>query len=184
MATKKASTKKPAKKIPAAKKPVAKKVAPKKAPKVAAKKVAPKKVAPKKVPEAARPTVGSSGRAKKAVAKKTADSVKKAAKKPSVKAYKMHVIDDVLPSLIPHVVPSAGKISAAFKDLPSHLQPLKVSSGRAFLVEDEQLSQIDSLIEMQIDSYKWFLTEGLKELLSEISPISDFSGKKLLRLKL
>jgi|SaaInlV_165m_DNA_1040744.scaffolds.fasta_scaffold03426_1 DNA-directed RNA polymerase subunit beta len=170
MATKKASTKKPAAKKPAAKKPAAKKVAPKKpaAKTVAAKKPAPK-VAPKKAPEAA----------KKTVAKKTADSVKKAVKKPAAKQYKMQVNDDVLPSLIPHVIPSAGKISAAFKDLPTHLQPKKVSAGRAYLVEDEQLSQIDSLIEMQIDSYKWFLTEGLKELLSEISPIGDFSGKKM-----
>ena len=159
MATKKATTKakKPAKKAAAAKKP-------------AAKKPAAKKPAAKKAPQAA----------KKTVAKKTADSVKKAAKKPAAtKAYKMQVIDDVLPNLIPHVVPSAGKISAAFKNLPKHLQPMKVSSGRAFMVEDEQLSQIDSLIEMQIDSYKWFLTEGLKELLTEISPIADFSGKKL-----
>ncbi|MAE68732.1 DNA-directed RNA polymerase subunit beta [bacterium] len=181
MATKKASTKKPAKKAAATKKPVRptqgkkvvakKKVAPKKvAPKkVVPKKVAPKKVVPKKTPEAA----------KKTVAKKTADTIKKAVKKPAPKAYKMQVIDDVLPNLIPHVVPSAGKFSAAFKNLPAHLQPIKVSSGRAFIVEDEQLSQIDSLIEMQIDSYKWFLTEGLKELLQEISPIADFSGKKM-----
>ncbi|MCB9807767.1 DNA-directed RNA polymerase subunit beta [Candidatus Peribacteria bacterium] len=32
---------------------------------------------------------------------------------------------------------------------------------------------------MQIESYKWFLTEGLKELLEEITPITDFSGKKM-----
>ncbi|MFC1810287.1 DNA-directed RNA polymerase subunit beta [Patescibacteria group bacterium] len=35
------------------------------------------------------------------------------------------------------------------------------------------------LIEIQILSYKWFLEEGLRELLDEISPIADFSGKKL-----
>ena len=32
---------------------------------------------------------------------------------------------------------------------------------------------------MQLQSYRWFLTEGLKELLGEISPITDFSGKKM-----
>ena len=32
---------------------------------------------------------------------------------------------------------------------------------------------------MQLQSYRWFLTEGLKELLEEISPITDFSGKKM-----
>ncbi|MBT7483428.1 DNA-directed RNA polymerase subunit beta, partial [Candidatus Peregrinibacteria bacterium] len=35
------------------------------------------------------------------------------------------------------------------------------------------------LIEIQTDSYKWFLEEGIRELLEEISPITDFSGKKL-----
>ncbi|MBU0705695.1 DNA-directed RNA polymerase subunit beta [Patescibacteria group bacterium] len=35
------------------------------------------------------------------------------------------------------------------------------------------------LIEIQLNSYQWFLTEGLKELLQEISPITDFSGKKM-----
>jgi len=154
MPTKKKTDKKPAAKKPAAKTPSSAKAP---AGKPATKKVAPKIAAPKVAPKAA----------------------ESAAKKPAAKAYKMQVSTEVLPKLIPHIVPSAGKISAAFKDLPKHLQPIKVSSGRAFLVEDEQLSQIDSLIEMQIDSYKWFLTEGLKELLSEISPIGDFSGKKM-----
>lgn len=39
--------------------------------------------------------------------------------------------------------------------------------------------QIPNLIEIQLNSYKWFLTEGIRELLDEISPIQDFSGKKL-----
>lgn len=33
------------------------------------------------------------------------------------------------------------------------------------------------LIKLQIDSYQWFLTEGIKEALAEISPIEDFTGK-------
>jgi DNA-directed RNA polymerase subunit beta len=153
MATKKASTKKPAKKAPAAKKTTA-----------------PKKVAPKK----------ASSVAKKTVAKKTGDSVKKEVKKAvPARAYKMQVGQEVLPKVIPHVVPSAGRPSASIKNLPAHLQPSKISNNRMFLVEDEQMSQVDSLIEMQIESYAWFLTEGLKELLTEISPISDFSGKKM-----
>jgi len=35
------------------------------------------------------------------------------------------------------------------------------------------------LIEIQTQSYKWFLEEGLRELLEEISPIEDFIGKNL-----
>jgi len=38
---------------------------------------------------------------------------------------------------------------------------------------------IPSLIEVQSDSYQWFLDEGIKELLAEISPIKDFTEKKL-----
>ena len=38
---------------------------------------------------------------------------------------------------------------------------------------------LPNLIEIQTNSYKWFLKEGIKELLDEISPITDFSGKKL-----
>ncbi len=33
-----------------------------------------------------------------------------------------------------------------------------------------------NLIEIQRNSYQWFLTDGLKEVLDDISPISDFSG--------
>src|SRR4051812_40670819 len=36
-----------------------------------------------------------------------------------------------------------------------------------------------NLTQIQIDSFNWFLQEGLKELLDEISPISDFTGKNL-----
>ncbi len=38
---------------------------------------------------------------------------------------------------------------------------------------------IPPLIEIQLNSYQWFLNEGIRELLDEISPIQDFSGKKL-----
>ncbi|MBT7493655.1 MAG: hypothetical protein HN666_00260, partial [Candidatus Peribacter sp.] len=158
-AKKEPAKKKEAKKPAAKKKVVAKKAAP-----AAKKKVAEKKAAPA---------------AKKVVAKKAAAPAKKEAKKTSTKAYKMVVADGVLPQVIPHVVPSAGKVPASCKNLPAHLQPTKVSSNRLFLVEDEQLSHVDSLIQMQLESYKWFLTDGLQELLSEISPITDFSGKKL-----
>ena len=33
-----------------------------------------------------------------------------------------------------------------------------------------------NLIEVQTDSYKWFLEEGLKEVFDDISPIADYSG--------
>src|SRR5437868_5590589 len=35
------------------------------------------------------------------------------------------------------------------------------------------------LIQVQLDSFAWFKREGLRELFAEISPIEDFSGKRL-----
>ena len=34
-----------------------------------------------------------------------------------------------------------------------------------------------NLIEVQKDSYQWFLDEGLKEVFDDISPIADYGGK-------
>jgi len=39
--------------------------------------------------------------------------------------------------------------------------------------------QCPDLIEIQKDSYEWFLDVGLKELFEEISPIVDYTGKEL-----
>ena len=36
---------------------------------------------------------------------------------------------------------------------------------------------IPDLIELQRDSFRWFIEHGLRELLDEISPIQDFTGK-------
>ncbi len=38
---------------------------------------------------------------------------------------------------------------------------------------------VPRLIETQIDSFAWFMREGLRELFDEISPITDFTGKNL-----
>ena len=34
-----------------------------------------------------------------------------------------------------------------------------------------------NLIKIQLDSYNWFLKEGIREVLEEISPVEDFTGK-------
>ena len=34
-----------------------------------------------------------------------------------------------------------------------------------------------NLIEVQKDSYQWFLDEGLNEVFDDISPIADYGGK-------
>ena len=46
----------------------------------------------------------------------------------------------------------------------------------------EQLDKnvaLPNLIEIQTNSYEWFVNEGVRDLLDEITPIQDFSGKKL-----
>ena len=51
---------------------------------------------------------------------------------------------------------------------------------RHFFSENDLASNpLPNLIETQIKSFEWFLGEGIKELLEEINPITDFSGKKL-----
>ena len=36
---------------------------------------------------------------------------------------------------------------------------------------------IPDLIELQRDSFRWFIDQGLRELFDEICPIQDFTGK-------
>ena len=38
---------------------------------------------------------------------------------------------------------------------------------------------LPNLIQTQTDSFEWFVTTGLRELLDEITPITDFTGKNL-----
>ncbi|HEX2884181.1 MAG TPA: DNA-directed RNA polymerase subunit beta, partial [Candidatus Limnocylindria bacterium] len=38
---------------------------------------------------------------------------------------------------------------------------------------------LPNLIQTQTDSFQWFVTTGLRELLDEITPITDFTGKNL-----
>ena len=41
----------------------------------------------------------------------------------------------------------------------------------------EEVLEMPNLIEVQKDSYKWFLEEGFREALADISPITDYSGR-------
>ncbi|MDO8471663.1 MAG: DNA-directed RNA polymerase subunit beta [bacterium] len=43
----------------------------------------------------------------------------------------------------------------------------------------ESSLELPNLIKVQTDSYDWFLTEGIRELLDEISPIEDITGRNL-----
>ena len=50
-------------------------------------------------------------------------------------------------------------------------------SMRMSYQRQEEVLEMPNLIEVQRDSYKWFLDEGLKEVFDDISPIADYSGK-------
>ena len=41
----------------------------------------------------------------------------------------------------------------------------------------KEVLDLPNLIEVQTDSYKWFLDEGLREMFDDIMPIEDFQGK-------
>ncbi len=43
-----------------------------------------------------------------------------------------------------------------------------------------EVLEMPNLIEVQKDSYRWFLEEGLKEVFEDISPITDFNGNLVL----
>jgi len=44
----------------------------------------------------------------------------------------------------------------------------------------DEVLDMPNLIEVQKDSYKWFLEEGLKEVFKDISPITDYTGNLIL----
>lgn len=43
----------------------------------------------------------------------------------------------------------------------------------------KEIMPLPNLIEIQINAYKWFLDQGMREILDEISPIKDYSEKDL-----
>ena len=59
----------------------------------------------------------------------------------------------------------------------SRMRP--VTSGKSVRMSysrQKEVLEMPNLIEIQKDSYQWFLDEGLKEVFEDISPISDFAG--------
>ncbi len=59
------------------------------------------------------------------------------------------------------------------------LKSTKVINGRHYFTESQDAFKLPPLIEVQLNSYQWFLSDGLKELLKEVSTITDFSSKKM-----
>ena len=57
------------------------------------------------------------------------------------------------------------------------LKPRKLGTNvRMSFSKIEAATEMPNLIEIQKDSYKWFLEEGLNEVLRDVSPIVDYTG--------
>ncbi len=66
----------------------------------------------------------------------------------------------------------------------SRLKPVK--SGRNIRMSfsrQKEILEMPNLIEVQKDSYDWFINEGLKDVFEDISPITDHSGHMSLEFK-
>ena len=55
----------------------------------------------------------------------------------------------------------------------------KKTEVRRFFKDFKETIAMPDLIEIQKDSYRWFLQEGLAELFDEINPVTDFIGRDL-----
>ncbi len=57
------------------------------------------------------------------------------------------------------------------------IKPVKSGRGiRMSYARQQEVLEMPNLIEVQKDSYQWFLDSGLKEVFEDISPIADYSG--------
>ena len=62
------------------------------------------------------------------------------------------------------------------------VQPLKLGKNtRMSYSKTEEVLEMPHLIEVQKDSYDWFIREGLKEVFHDTADITDFSGNLILR---
>ena len=72
-----------------------------------------------------------------------------------------------------HIIEERGEMSME----KNRIRP--IASGRSLRMSyqrQKEVLEMPNLIEVQKDSYQWFLKEGLKEAFDDISPIEDYSG--------
>ena len=53
------------------------------------------------------------------------------------------------------------------------------SAGRKSFSHLPLILEVPNLIEVQLNSFRWFQEKGLRQLFDEISPIKDFTGNRL-----
>ena len=60
----------------------------------------------------------------------------------------------------------------------NRIRPVQAGKSlRMSYSRQKEVLEMPNLIEVQKDSYQWFLDEGLKEVFADISPITDYSGQ-------
>src|SRR3972149_485125 len=69
----------------------------------------------------------------------------------------------------------SSKSRAKKAQTTQYINPLAARKSYARLPE---IIGVPNLIKVQLDSFRWFQQEGLKQLLEEISPITDFTGNR------
>ncbi len=64
------------------------------------------------------------------------------------------------------------------------IKPIKSGKNtRMSYARQQEVLEMPNLIEVQKDSYEWFLTKGLRDVFDDISPIADYSGNLSLEFK-
>ena len=60
----------------------------------------------------------------------------------------------------------------------NRIRPVKSGTkSRVSYARQDDVLEVPNLIEIQKNSYQWFLDEGLKEVFEDISPIADYNGQ-------
>ena len=59
----------------------------------------------------------------------------------------------------------------------NRMHPVSVGKGmRMSYSQQKEVLEMPNLIEIQKNSYDWFIKKGLQEVFDDVSPIKDFSG--------
>ena len=60
----------------------------------------------------------------------------------------------------------------------NRINPVESGNGiRMSYAKQKDVLEMPNFIEVQKNSYKWFLEDGLKEVFRDISPITDYTGQ-------
>jgi DNA-directed RNA polymerase subunit beta len=63
--------------------------------------------------------------------------------------------------------------------MPTYKRQPTTAKERKFFTATKPALQLPDLIEIQKESYQWFFERGIRELLEELSPVKDFTGRDL-----